>query len=97
MGTQPALATRDERRTARQYRFEIDEASPLLAAIEAAVATVTDRPIDRLPPLEHAVDADTLDALYRRRTVRGRVSLRYAGYDVCIDYEAGEIQVSPSS
>lgn len=64
-------------------RFSID---PDATASEAVVATVADRagrdPVS-LPPLYDEIDPDALDAIFREGRP-GRVSFRYAGYEITV-------------
>lgn len=51
-------------------------------AVLTAVAAVSNRSIDDLPPLCERIDTDALDGLFLDETMRGSVSFRYNGYIV---------------
>lgn len=66
-------------------------------AVVSAVADLAGVPPHGLPvPLNDAVDADALDALFRDSTVDGRVSFRYDGYRVIVRSD-GQVLVRRSA
>ncbi|HKJ58855.1 MAG TPA: HalOD1 output domain-containing protein [Halobacteriales archaeon] len=64
------------------------------------VAAALGRPPEELPPLQHHVDADALDALVTRRTGDDgdgvRVTFDYEEFEVTVDSHEG-IQLRPAS
>lgn len=59
---------------------ENDESTSVV--VLTAVAAVSNRSIDDLPPLYERVNTDALDGLFLDETMRGSVSFRYHGYTV---------------